>query len=103
MSKHTHRPIVPVTDNAVLCWLERVERVDVEGLRHQLSRSAEVGLAYGAGAVIVSGGKLILREGIVQTVIRREDHPQYLLGVVQAEIDGDVGSRRLPKRRRRRS
>lgn len=98
MSKR--RTIIPVSDNAVLRWLERVERVDVEGLRDQLSRSAEVGLAYGAGAVVVSGGKLILKDGVVATVIRREDHPNYLNGVLIAEIDGDVGSRRRPKRRR---
>lgn len=66
-----HRPI-PVTDHAVLCWLERVEGLDIDALRADIGRRGAVGAALGAGVVVVPGGKLIVFEGRVVTVYPRE-------------------------------
>ena len=54
------RSIAKVTDHAVVCWLERVAGFDIAALRAQIAGSAEIGIAHGAKAVVVAGGKLIL-------------------------------------------
>ena len=94
------RPTVAVTDHAVLRWLERVERVDIAGLRAQIAASAEVGVAFGAAIVVVSGGKLVLEGETVVTVLRPQHVRRAELGELEISIDGDIASRRKAKRRR---
>ncbi len=93
-------PPVKVTDNALLRWLEKVERFDVEALREQLARSAGIGIEVGASAVIVGSGKLLIEGGAVTSVVRRCDHPVRLIGKIEAEIGDEVVLYRRPKRRR---
>lgn len=100
MTKRAQASAVTVTDNAVLRWLEKVERFDVEALRAQLARSAEVGIEFGASAVIVGSGKLLIDQGAVTTVVRRCDHPARLNEKIVAEIGDEVVLYRRPKRRR---
>lgn len=66
-----HRPI-PVTDHAVLRWLERIEGIDIAALRASIGRSGAVGLAFGATFVVVGGGKLVVADGKVVTVYPRD-------------------------------
>lgn len=67
----SRRPSVDVSDHAVLCWLERIECVDVEALRRHIQRSAEIAEDYGAPAVIVGSARLVIRKGVVVTVTKR--------------------------------
>ncbi len=94
-------PTVSVTDHAIVRWLERVERLDVEGLREQIARSAAVGLAYGASVVVVCGGKIILEGETVVTVLRPAHVRRDELGKVEVSIAGEIASRRRPKGSRR--
>lgn len=71
----TKRPTVQVTDHAILRYLERVEGWDIAGLRNQLARSASVGLVYGARVVVIAGGKLVLQEDRVVTVLAHAHQP----------------------------
>lgn len=97
---------IVVTDHAVLRWLERVEKLDVAALRARLADAAAVGLAHGAGAVVVGGGKLILRaatQGVsVVTTLRRDGFRADLAGVLEIEIGGDIVAMRRRRRQRRR-
>ncbi|WP_333822840.1 hypothetical protein [Pinisolibacter sp.] len=97
------RPI-PVTDHAVLRWLERVEGFDVEALRAEIGRAGAVGVEHGAGVVVVPGGKLIVYEGRVVTVYPRdasESRPdRYAFAEAIVSLQGITPVRR-PKRRRR--
>ncbi len=92
---------ISVSDHAVLRWLERVEGLDIAGLREQIARSAAVGLAYGSRVVVVSGGKIILEGETVVTVLRPQHARRDLLGEIEISISGDIASRRKPKGRRR--
>lgn len=94
-------PTVSVSDHAVLRWLERIEGVDIDGLRARIARSAEVGVAFGAGVVVVSGGKLILEGDVVVTVLRPRHVRRQELGRFEISIDGDIAPRRRPKGRPR--
>lgn len=66
------KPLYPVSDHAVLRWLERVHGMDIETIRREIGHKAAVALDHpGAEAVLVDGIKLQLREGVVTTVVER--------------------------------
>jgi len=65
------RPL-PVTDHAVLRWLERVEGIDIERLRASIGGSGTVGAEHGARFVVVPGAKLVIDHGWVVTVYARD-------------------------------
>jgi hypothetical protein len=68
------KPPYPVSDHAVLRWLERVRGVDVETARREIGHRAAIALDHpGAGAVLVDGIKLQLRDGIVITVVEKSN------------------------------
>lgn len=91
-----------VTDHAVLRWLERVERLDLDALRTDMARAAAVGIAHGAGSVVVGAGKLVIRGGMVVTTLRRDAWRKDLLGDIEAVVSGDIVPRRKARRARRR-
>lgn len=96
---------IPVTDHAVLRWLERVEGLDIETLRAAIGRSGAVGAAFGARIVVVSGGKLVVVDGKVVTVLPRDAMESRLGAVESAEPVVSLQAitpRRRSKRRRRR-
>lgn len=95
------RSSVNVTDHAVVCWLERVAGFDVVALRAQIAASAEVGIAYGAKAVVVSGGKLVLDGKSVVTVVRPHDYHLLPVGELEISIAGEIEIYRRRKRERR--
>lgn len=68
----TRRRPIPVTDHAVLRWLERVEGLDIAALRASIGRSGAVGAEHGATFVVVPGAKLVVADGRVVTVYPRE-------------------------------
>lgn len=63
--------IVNVTDHAVLRYLERAHGLNVADVRRHLSGRAMNGAALGAVGVAVENVKLVLRDGVVVTVLRR--------------------------------
>jgi hypothetical protein len=64
------KPLYPVSDHAVIRWLERVRGMDIESVRREIGHKAAVALDHpGAEAVLVDGVKLQLREGVVTTVV----------------------------------
>ena len=56
------KPLYHVTDHALVRYLERVEGMDVEGLRGQIGRTVQMGIEQGAHGVI-SGGMVYRLEG----------------------------------------
>lgn len=92
---------VKVTDHAVVRWLERVAGFDIVTLRAQIATSAEVGLAYGAKAVVVSGGKLVLDGASVVTVVRPHDYRLLPEGEIEISIPHEIEIYRRRKRERR--
>lgn len=68
------KPLYPVSDHAVLRWLERVHGMDIETIRREIGQKAAVALDHpGAEAVLVDGIKLQLRDGVVTTVVERSN------------------------------
>lgn len=65
------RPATPVSDHAVLRYLERVMGFDVETLRCEIGRFCDDAAKLGATAVTVSGWTFRIRDGVVVTVVPR--------------------------------
>lgn len=62
------KPIHPVTDHAVLRYLERVEGMDIETLRRRIGHTVQHGLEQGANGVISGGFVYRITDGVVVTV-----------------------------------
>lgn len=62
---------LPVTDHAVLRWLERHGFVDVEAVRAQIFAEAREALSCGASKLIINGTEYRLKDGVVVTLIDR--------------------------------
>jgi len=62
------KPLHPVTDHAVLRYLERAEGVDVEGIRRMIGRRVDRAVAMGACGVQAGGITFRLERGVVVTV-----------------------------------
>lgn len=98
----TRRPTIAVSDHAVLRWLERVEGLDVAALRNQIAAHAAVGLSYGCDRVVVGAGKLVIEDGTVATVLRRDHYRSIDIGHTEVVLAGDIIARRRQRRRGRR-
>lgn len=69
------KPLHPVTDHAVLRYLERAKGVDVEAVRRELGRRVEAACAEHSGmsAAIIDGIRFVISaEGVVVTA-----YPQH--------------------------
>lgn len=69
----TRRPL-PVTDHAVLRYMERVMGVDVDGIRRQIGReAAEAAALIPLGdpcAIVVTGMRMVIEDRRIVTVER---------------------------------
>lgn len=63
------KPLHPVTDHAVIRYLERVKGVDIETLRREIGRVADAGIEAGANGVISGGFVYRIEAGVVVTVL----------------------------------
>jgi len=63
------KPLHPVTDHAVIRYLERVQGVDIEAIRREIGRIADRGIAAGASGVIIGGFTYRIAGGCVVTVV----------------------------------
>lgn len=62
---------LPVTDHAVLRWLERHGFVDVEGVREQIFRETHEALKSGASKITINGTEYRISNGVVVTLIAK--------------------------------
>ena len=60
---------IPVSDHAVLRYLERVCAIDTDAIRQRIHRDVRQAAANGASGVTVNGIRYRLRDGVVVTVI----------------------------------
>jgi len=60
---------LPVTDHAVLRWLERHGFVDVEAVRVQIFNETREALKSGASKVQINGTEYRIKDGVVVTMI----------------------------------
>lgn len=64
------KPLYPVSDHAVLCYMERVMGVDVEAIRREIGHKAVRALEHpGCSGVVVSGLSLKISDGCITTVL----------------------------------
>ncbi|PHR19276.1 MAG: hypothetical protein COA37_17755 [Hoeflea sp.] len=62
---------VPVTDHAVLRWLERACGVDVEAVREAISGCCDRGVEAEAKIIVVDRVKFIAVDGVIVTTLHR--------------------------------
>lgn len=65
------KPLHPVTDHAVIRYLERVEGMDIETIRRRIGRKVDRAVELGAMGAVVDGVVYRLRDGVVITVAPR--------------------------------
>ncbi len=65
------KPRHPVTDHAVIRYLERVEGVDIEAIRCHIGHIADRGIETGANGVVSGGFVYRIDAGQVVTVLRQ--------------------------------
>jgi phosphohistidine swiveling domain-containing protein len=68
------RMLPHVSDHAVLRYLESAHGVPVDEIRILLATSAEIGVRHQAPVVCLEKVKLVIRDGTVVTVLKREWH-----------------------------
>ncbi len=65
-------PAPKVSDHALLRFIERVHGVDIEAIRSSIMSSRIVeAIKLGATSVTVDGVKMIVRDGVIITVVRK--------------------------------
>lgn len=62
---------LPVTDHAVLRWVERFGHVDVEAIREQIWRETREALASGASRLTINGVEYRIADGRVVTLAKK--------------------------------
>lgn len=67
-------PRARASDHAVIRYLERVYKVNIDGLRKRIERQAQQGVDVGACAVNVGDHKFVLDGSVVTTVLARSWH-----------------------------
>lgn len=80
------KPAVPVSDHAVIRYLERVLKIDVDRHRVEIGRMVERGMEMGACGVILGGFEYRIQEGVVTTVLIAS-RPDIRTGKVRKERD----------------
>lgn len=62
---------VPVTDHAVLRWLERACGIDVEAVRAAISGCCDRGVDARAQVIVVDQVKFIVVDGVIVTTLHK--------------------------------
>lgn len=65
------KPLHPVTDHAVLRYLERVKGIDIEAVRCEIGRKVDLAVQHGAEGIVVDGFCYKLLDGHVTTIWRK--------------------------------
>lgn len=61
---------IPISDHAVLRYLERVQGVDIERIRREIGARVDHAATQGACGIIIDGFSYKIEDGIVTTVLR---------------------------------
>lgn len=61
---------IPVSDHAMLRYLERVQGLDIERLRREIGARVDHAAAQGACGIIIDGFSYKIEDGVVTTVLR---------------------------------
>ena len=69
---------LPVSDHAVLRYLEQVCAVDIEAIRARIHGETRHAAAHGASGVTVHGIRYRIKDGVVVTVIVPAPAPRRL-------------------------
>lgn len=65
------KPVIPVTDHAVLRYLERVCGVNIEAIRHRIGRKVDLCLDHPTATGVVSDGFLYrIADGRVVRIVQ---------------------------------
>jgi hypothetical protein len=83
----------PVTDHALLRFLERGAGIDLNRVRREMAQAAATGVRHGARIVIFGGAKLVIRGGAVVTALPRN-------GLADPAAGGSRAWRKSPRRRK---
>jgi len=67
---------VPVSDHAVIRYLERVAGFDVEAVRDEIRRKVEPAVRAGACALNSEGYRYLIADGVVVTVTPASSAPE---------------------------
>ncbi|WP_375590184.1 hypothetical protein ABWH89_04965 [Hoeflea alexandrii] len=67
----SERHPVPVTDHAVLRWLERACGIDVEAVRAAISGCCDRGVEARAQVIIVDQVKFVVVDGVIVTTLHK--------------------------------
>jgi hypothetical protein len=70
------KPIAHVTDHAVLRHLERVQGIDVEGVRRELGFKVDAAIEAGATATVAEGIRYVLVENRLISCVPVKSTPQ---------------------------
>ncbi|CUH68009.1 hypothetical protein TG4357_03337 [Thalassovita gelatinovora] len=62
------KPLHPVTDHAVIRYLERVEGMDIEVIRRQIGRTVDEAVRRGAAGTVAGGFCYKIKDGTVVTI-----------------------------------
>ena len=61
---------IPISDHAVLRYLERVQGMDIERIRREIGARVDIAVDLGACGVIIDGFNYRIDGGVVTTVLR---------------------------------
>lgn len=64
-----NRPRCNVSDHALLRYMERVKKIDVEALRAEVARLGDFAVEHGASATIRNGYRYVVVDAKVVTVL----------------------------------
>ena len=64
------KPVIPVSDHAVIRYMERVLEIDVEQVRDEIRAKVKLSLVHPAATgILVDGFRYVLADGAVVTII----------------------------------
>jgi len=68
--------MTPVTDHAVLRYIERVMGVDVDRIRRTISEAVDGAAKIGVNRVTINGWEFRIKDGTVVTMLSRHSEPE---------------------------
>ena len=63
------KPVVRVSDHAVVRWLERVQGMDIEAVRTEIGRRVDLAREHPGASGVISGGFIYKLQGEVVTTV----------------------------------
>lgn len=64
------KPLIPVSDHALVRYFEHVLGVDMEAQRRRIGRRIDRAVGLGASSVVIDGFRYMIADGTVTTVVQ---------------------------------